>query len=170
MGFEMAHYPGTRFAAKADLKGRFRPYIDWTWNNDRNRFRREIDGAKAVLTSPGKIAAVVLLGFSGYFNNRDPHDPWNEELVPCIRALLKNGFRDVYMAVHDAQAARISLPAYGLMRELAVKNRCWPFHTSGDWMRDLLTKFSHKFQCDYAETEYGKWYRWYQRSPEATYA
>jgi hypothetical protein len=169
MGFEMSHYPRTSFANIADLKGRFRPYIDWTWNNDRTRFRREIDGAKALLASCAKIAAVVLVGFSGYFNDRNPNDPWNEELVPAIRTLLKNGFRDVYMAVHDAQAARILRPAYGLMRELATEKRCWTFRVSGDFMRDLVTKFSRKFQYDYAETEYAKWYRWYLRLPEAAY-
>jgi hypothetical protein len=169
MGFEIARYPKTSFADQSDLVGGFRPYIDWTWDNDRIRFRREIDGAKAVLASPAKIAAVVLVGFSGYFNDRNPKDPWNEELVPAIRNLRANGFRNIYMAVHENQIARISRPAYGLMREFEREKRCWSFRVSGDLIGDLVTKFSRKFPCDYAETEYTKWRRWYLRMPEATH-
>jgi hypothetical protein len=81
MGFEMAHHPRTQFAGQAELAGRFSPYIDWTWDSNRTRFQREIDGAKAVFRSPARIAAVVLIGFSGYFNDRNQNDPRNEELV-----------------------------------------------------------------------------------------
>ena len=167
MGFEMAHYPRTTFANQADLIGGFRPYIDWTWDSDRTRFRREIDGAKEVLSTPAKIAAIVLVGFSGYFNDHDPNDAWNEELVPVIRHLRANGFRDVYMAVHENQIARISRPTYGLMRELQREKRCWPFRVSGDLFGDLVTKFCRTFPCDYAETEYTKWKHWYLSMVEA---
>ena len=169
MGFEVACYPRTLCADQADLIGGFSPYIDWTWDNDRARFQREIEGAKAVLRSPGKIAAVFLIGFSGYFNKRDLNDPWNEELVPEIRNLRMNGFRDVYMAVHKAQADRIKHPAYGLMRELSAEKQCWPYEYAGDFMTDLLRDYSRKFPCDYAEAEYKKWRHWYLPPGEASH-
>ena len=170
MGFEMACYPRTRCANHADLTGRFRPYIDWTWKNDRIRFQREIEAAKAVFRYPERIAAVLLIGFSGYYNNDNPNDPWNEELVPEIRNLRMNGFQNVYMAVHSAQVKRMNRHPYGLMRELATEKQCWPYQIAGNFMADLLKDFSCRFPYDYAEAEYAKWKRcWYLPQGESSH-
>jgi hypothetical protein len=139
-------------------------------NNNRTRFQREIESAKSVLRSPEKIAAVLLIGFSGYFDHHNLKDPWNEELVPEIQQLRADGFSNVYMAVHKAQADRIGRPAYRLMRELATEKRCSIYDVAGVFMADLLRDFSRKFPCDYAEAEYAKWKRWYLPPGEASHA
>lgn len=169
LGFERANFTRTAFANYADLSGTFSPHIDWTWDNEREKFRGEIEGARAVLSDSAKIAAVVLLGFSGYYNDHDPTDPWNEELVPDIRNLHARGFRNVFMAVHEAQAGRIRFPAYGLMRELAARRRCWPYQIAGDFMADLVRDYSRRFPCDYTETEYARWRGWYLPAGEASH-
>ena len=139
MGFEAQRYPKTRFAHPVELKASFKPFIDWTYSNDRGRFKREIEGAKAVLISPKKIAALILIGFSGYYNDSDVNDPWNEELVPEIRRLKNSGFSNIFMSVHNEQYKRIDRPPYSLMREMGDENRCWTYDVSGDFMLELVT-------------------------------
>jgi hypothetical protein len=169
LGFERANFTRTAFANYADLNGGFSPHIDWTWGNDRDKFRREIEGARAVLRDPAKIAAVIILGFSGCYNDRNPTDPKNEELVPEIRNLDAGGFQNVFMAVHEAQAGRIQSPGYGLMRELAAHRRCWHYQVAGDFMADLVRDYSRRFPCDYTETEYARWRGWYLPPGEASH-
>ena len=169
MGFERTLFPRTKFAQPTELQGGFSPYIDWTYNNVRTIFSREIEGAKQVIRNSSKIAALVLIGFSGYFNDADPLDPYNEELIPEIRAIRAAGFDSVFMIVHEKQAARMTHPCYGLMRELAAEARCWPFVVSGDFMSDLLTNYSRKFPIHMTEREYRKWSDWYMSRGEAAH-
>jgi hypothetical protein len=170
MGYEAACYPHTRFAALTDLSPGFSPFIDWTYNNDRSRFQREIVAAKNVLRDSAKIAALVLIGFSGYFNEHNTSDPWNEELVPEIRRLHSRGFDKIFMAVHAAQARRAAAPTYGLMRDLMRENRWWSYNATNDFMTELLNGHSRRFPYNYAESEYTRWKRWFSPRGEATHA
>lgn len=170
MGFEAAHYPRTQFESVRNLTPGFLPFIDWTYKNNRRYFQREIESAKAIIRDAKRIAALVIIGFSGYYNEHKPNDPKNEELVPEIRGLLARGFRNIYMAVPKYQARRISRSGYSLMRLLQGQKHCWPYQSASHFMRALLKGYSRKFPYDFANAEHEKWKRWYLQQKEASHA
>ncbi len=155
--FESKRFHATTFTHPSQLKPSFSPFIDWTYANDRARFAREISAAKAVLRKPRNIAALILIGFSGYFNEADGSDPWNEELVPDVLRLHEDGFPNIFMAVHNQQYARIAKAPYGLMRRLSDVKRCWTYDLAGNFMREVVTTHSQKFPSDYAHYEWERW-------------
>jgi hypothetical protein len=174
MGYESEQYCGTPFSSLHTLSGSFLPFIDRTYGNNRTPFQREIDGAKAVLADQRSLAAVVLLGFSGYYNQRISSHPWNEELVPAIENLLRSGFDNVYMAVHQKQFERMSDPRhgvrYGLMRTLDAAKRCYVYRKAGHFATELLKRNSRCFPYNYAENAYARWKRWYLDTSEPAHA
>lgn len=174
MGYESEQCRGTPFSTLTDLSGPFFPFIDRTYGNDRTHFRREIDGAKAVLADKRSLAAVVLLGFSGCYDHRKPNHPWNEELVPALENLLSSGFKNIYMAVHQKQFNRMSSRRYGvrygLMKELNDNKRCHVYRKAGVFATELLKHNSRCFPYNYADYAYAQWKRWYLCKPEPKHA
>lgn len=167
MGYEREHYVGTAFSSLADLRGPFLPFIDWTYANERSRFAREIAGAQAVLSNQRAIAAVVLVGFSGYYDDANAGDPWNEELVPALHALAANGFNEVHMAVQQKQFENVARPQYRLMRELNADGRCYVYKRAGDFATELFNNNSRRFPYDYTDYAYrGRWKQWYLNGSE----
>src|SRR5207248_6236889 len=116
-GYESIKHPNTHFPAHDDLEGAFEPFIDWTYQTDRALFGREINAAKQVLRNTRNISAIILIGFRGYYNPADPADPWNEEMVPVLESLIARGFKNVFMAVHHNQAAKLGEATSRLMKD-----------------------------------------------------
>lgn len=169
MGFESAMHPNTSFTPQTDLESRFSPFIDWTYNNDRSNFQKEILGAKAVLRGCRSIAAVFMLGFSGYYNDADPNDPWNEELIPELRQMRAAGFRNIFMAVHTSQFATRTSPTKRFMREMDADGRCVSYSDAGTLMDEILRRYSQRFPIRTTEYIYNRWSQWYLNEKEPTH-
>jgi hypothetical protein len=160
LNYEAVVHTGTTFAAPETLKQQFEPFIDWSYNNDRVLFNREIEFAKKIFANPKKIAAVIMIGFRGYYNFENPSDPWNEELIPSLVALLDKGFNDIYMAVHQKQYKLKDEPSSKFMSNLISKGRCFAYTTAEEFMGSLCTKSKH-FPIDYAKQDYALWRHYY---------
>lgn len=70
-------------------------YMDWATkhlsaagSSYRDFFSKEIEGAKAELADTANVGAVVIIGFTGYYDPANPRDEYNEELSPVIETLV----------------------------------------------------------------------------------
>jgi hypothetical protein len=78
-------------------------FLDWAYGNKREVFKNQIQAAVADLSAPSTLA-IVLLGFTGFFNKSTNH-PYNEELVPTILSLSKRN--PVLYFIHESQYRRL---------------------------------------------------------------
>ena len=158
LGYEKAFFPASGFAKHADLSPRFQPYIDWTFRNNRDLFAREISSATDILRHATKDDVLFLVGFSGYYNDSDESDTWNEELVPTIKDYIKRHPDNVFMAVHEEQAKAMKKKPgkYSLMEHLRKNNRCVQYNFAGEFMHDLMA-LCDSFPLDEVLLEYEYW-------------
>src|SRR5206468_3740374 len=99
---------------------------------------------RRVLLNRTAIKAIILVGFRGYYNAADPNDPWNEELVPTLNDLINSGFNEIFMAVHEKQAAKRNEPTSGLMAERFASGKAVSYADAGGFMRELLWRHSSR--------------------------
>jgi len=171
LGYEALEFPNTRFPNYHRVDATFQPFIDWTYENDRTLFKREISMATRILTNTENLAAIVLVGFRGYYNSTDLSDPWNEELVPALQALIKRGFDDVFMAVHEKQAAKMEDPTSELMADRFANKRGVSFADAGALMEELTRRYTKHFPYLTVDAEYEKWAKYYYLTlPERPHA
>jgi hypothetical protein len=161
LGYEALEFPGTNFPDHNRLDATFEPFIDWTYGNDRTLFTREIAEAKKVLRNTRSTAAIVLIGFRGYHNPSNPHDPWNEELVPVLQDLIKSGFDKIFMAVHQNQAAKLGDSTSQFMTERFSAGRGVSFADAGAFMEELVMKHTSHFPYLLVDAEFEKWANYY---------
>ncbi|MCF8083471.1 MAG: SIR2 family protein [Deltaproteobacteria bacterium] len=157
LGYESGIYPNTRFTHPYTLDPQFDPFIDWSYGSKRDLFRREIEGAKKVLKQRAQIAAVVIIGFRGYYNHKDPNDTWNEELVPILDGILNAGAPPVFMAIHEKQYAKIDEPTSQFMKRLENIDRCRSYKKVRHFLEALLYKYSKYFPYRSVGSEYAIW-------------
>lgn len=154
LGYESEIYYRTNFK-RGRLDSTFIPYIDWSFGNNRSLFQREISGARAALFNPRSLAAVVMVGFRGFYDSTI--HPWNEELVENINHLLNSGYEKIYMAVHENQYAAIKEPSSMLMQRLDSLNHCWTYRSVQHFFYSFFSTFSKYFPISFVEDEYRHW-------------
>jgi hypothetical protein len=79
-------------------------FLDWELGDRRKAFKTEIEASIDDLLS-SSTRAIVMIGFTGYYDNRKPDDPFNEELVPHVIALSKRV--PVFYLIRQSQALRL---------------------------------------------------------------
>lgn len=161
LGYEATTHSGTHFPDHDDLDDTFEPFIDWTYHNRRDLFAREIGAVKKILANSRNVEAIILVGFRGYYNPSDPNDPWNEELVPPLERLIAGGFSNVFLTVHDNQAATLGEPTSRLMRERFSSGKGISYVDAALMMRELLSRHSNRFPYALVDSEFAKWANYY---------
>ncbi len=164
LDYEQKVFPNTMFNCNhKEYRKRFEPYIDWVFNNDRVLFKNEIQRALKILKKPSSIAAIILVGLSG-FHSPTSH-PWNEELVEELSGLHRNGFDKIFMAVHEKQFLKINGRNYGFMKKMYLDNKCWVYKETSDFINGILS-YSNKMRYSEFNDNYKKWQRWYLAGKE----
>lgn len=106
LGYYAHTLRGLNLPKDRDVDKRLLYYIDWNFpGRHREPFRREIEGAMGAIRGAEK-KVVLLLGFSGFFDESNPNNPRNEELVPLLLDLLTRN-TNIYMALTEDQYARV---------------------------------------------------------------
>jgi len=163
--FKAELYPKTPYPRYDQIDKMFHPFIDWTFQNDRSVFSREIEAVKDLL-SPARIseiAAIIIVGFRGRFDTSDPSHRWNEEIVPPILELLKIGYDKIFMAVHEdhLKIEKGKRHLFELIRRLHAAKKCYSFQESKEFI-DAVLAISGHFPLDAMLNEYRKWANyWY---------
>jgi hypothetical protein len=167
LGYEAHVYTKTDFCQIRHLSPRFIPYIDWSFGNNRSLFNKEILGAKTVLSKPDSIAAIVLIGFRGFYDPKG--HPWNEELYEDLIQLLDSGYNNIYMAVHAKQYAHRRDRESNLMQRLIKAKHCWGYRSIRDFFESVLA-LSMSFPLSLVEDEYLHWkMHWFLTGRERIY-
>jgi len=157
LGYESSCHPATAIGAPSHLEPTFVPFIDWTFDNIRDLFDREISAVKAIIQNTNEVAAVLLVGFRGYYNNLDSSDPWNEELVPVLDDLQSKGNIPLLMAVHNNQYSQRSDPESWFMRRLISAGSCEHFDAPEQFVEALFRDNSQRFPFGYAKGTHSIW-------------
>ena len=167
LGYEAERHPKTHFYLTESQDDHFIPFIDWSFSNDRTPFEREIKWAQSKIKQVDSIAAILIIGFSGYFDPK--RSPRNEEIVEGLNALLNSGFDKMFMVVSKKQYGRTKDPPYGLMRRLRRSGHCWKFEdSSDDFIEDFFLTYSDYFPFLSVRREFLKtWPRWFLVQPES---
>jgi len=170
LGFEQTEFPHTLFPNYDTLGGMFAPFIDWTYANNRDPFKREIDAVTKLLKDKSRWSAILLIGFRGFHDPTDPHNPWNEELTPVLLNLIDDGCTNIFMAVHQAQYGHLADKESVLMRRLEDIGRCASFDDMHKPFVNIFARHSHRFPYALTLTEYKKWANyWYINTKERSH-
>lgn len=174
MGFHKFHYPATYFPNHDVIKSSFEPFIDWTYHNNRSLFQREISAITDHLRNPSNLAGIFLIGFTGYYNESNDGDPWNEELTPVIHSVLNDGKIPVTMAVHEAQYEGLhdssKQSKLSLMLRMQQRGSLYKYRNSGKFLDDVL-RMADRFPRLSSKNTMSKWrHFYYLRNPEAKHA
>jgi hypothetical protein len=172
LGFEAQAYPLTRIPHPKQLKRTFTPFIDWTFNNKRDLFRREIEAAKRILSDVRSIAAILIVGWRGYYNSAKTDDPRNEELAPdLLRLVGGRHLPPIFMAVHQRQFRLASLRTSALMRRIIAQGNCFEYSNVDHFVTELLFKACRNFPFPSLTKQHEIWANhWFLDTKEPTYA
>jgi hypothetical protein len=172
MGYEERQYPKTQFALPSSLNPQYEPFIDWTYGSKRACFEREIRAASHVLKDKQSVAAIVIIGFRGYFDEKNPRNPWNEELVPVINKLIDDGNIPIFMALHRQQYNEINEPTSKLPKRLDSSGCCYVYDDVGAFITELVNRPNCKhFPFATCFNEYGIWMNhWFMVEGERVHA
>jgi hypothetical protein len=158
MGFETSQYRLTKFTHPYLLQSQFEPFIDWTFGNKRSLFDCETRSASRILKDEKNVAAIVIIGFRGYYNDADIIDPWNEELVPVLTKVLDAGKIEVFIALHKYQYQRSNEPTSGFARRLIKDSRCFVYDDVSKFIQALLNPPNcHLFPFETVKNEFDIW-------------
>jgi hypothetical protein len=122
-------------------------YIDWAVKRlgtggigYRDFFSKEIESAKRELKKTAGIGAVIVIGFTGYYNRANLGDELNEELSPVIRSIL--GKVPVFHFLHQRQLDAASGDPNKLYLWNAVKSvddhHAKPYADASQLLLDLI--------------------------------
>jgi hypothetical protein len=170
LGYEASLFPRSRIPLSKTLQSQFDPFIDWTFGNKRELFTKEILAVRQRLQNPNCAAAILLIGFTAYYDPSNPTDPWNEEIVEDLLALQDKGTVPIFMAVHKKQFANLSKPSYHLMRRLYSISRCFPYDRAEIFARKLFGQISNVFPFSTVKAEHSIWRSyWFQSMKESVH-
>jgi len=98
--------------------------LDWLNDDNRDRYAYEIGTACDSLADSATTAGILVIGFSGYYDDKDIHSRYNEEIVPVLERILDDGKIPVYVVHTKNQWDR--MVTNGLSNYLAGRIRGKP--------------------------------------------
>lgn len=76
--------------------------LDWLNDDNRDRYAPEIQAACNALADSSTTAGILVIGFKGYYDDKDVGGRRNEEIVPVLERILDDGRIPVYV-VHTKE-------------------------------------------------------------------
>jgi hypothetical protein len=122
--------------------------LDWLNDDHRDPYTPEIRTACSSLEDRSTTAGILVIGFSGYYNDKDANERRNEEIVPVLERILEDGAIPIYVVYTKSQWDR--MVKRGLSNYLAGRingkpnahiERLLPGERVSNWLARYLEKY-----------------------------